>query len=65
MNFWGAKGVCEALHVLAVVIQTFLFGLVFFSMDFVIHNLSDCEAYHGEANGDSMHLTNVTNTPVP
>jgi len=26
MSFWGVKGVCEALHVLAIVIQTFFFG---------------------------------------
>jgi hypothetical protein len=64
MSFWGTKGVCEALYVLALVIQTFFFWLVFFSMDFAIHNLSNCEAHHGKANGDSRQLTNVTNTPM-
>jgi hypothetical protein len=53
MSFWDTKGVCEALYVLALVIQTFFFWLVFFSMDFAIHNLSNCEAYHGKADGDS------------
>jgi hypothetical protein len=36
-------------------------------MDFVIHNLSNCEAHHGEVNGDSVqfiNVTNITNTPV-
>jgi hypothetical protein len=30
-------------------------------MDFAIHNLLNCEAHHGEVNGDSMQLINVTN----
>ncbi len=25
MNFWGARGVCEILHMLVIVIHTFVF----------------------------------------
>jgi hypothetical protein len=52
MSFWDARGACEILHILAIVIHTFVFfGWVFFSMDFVTHKLSDSKAHHGEANG--------------
>jgi hypothetical protein len=33
-------------------------------MEFAIHNLFNYKAHHGEANGDSMQLINVTNTPM-
>jgi hypothetical protein len=36
-------------------------------MDFVAHKLSNCEAQHGEADGNLVQLgivTNITNTPM-
>jgi hypothetical protein len=64
VSFKGAKRVCEALHVLAVVIQTFFSWLVFFSMDFAIHNLSNCEAHHGEADGNLVHSLMSPTSPT-
>jgi hypothetical protein len=37
--FGGARGVCEAMHILVIVSHTFFFWLVYFFMDFAIHNL--------------------------
>jgi len=67
MNFWGVAGVCEILRILAIVIHTFFFWLAFFSIDFVIHKLSNCEAHHGEVDGNLVQLsivTSITNTPM-
>lgn len=56
-SFWGARGCLWSFAYLTYcdLDICFFFGWFFF-MDFVIHNLSDCKAHYGKADGDLVQF---------